>query len=530
MRFAIFSDIHANLEALEAVLAKIDELAQEEPIDQIWFLGDLVGYGPNPNECMLKLRERTNVIIAGNHDWAAVGKIDLEDFSAAARISAEWTAEQLTEEHRTFLANLPERLELGECTLVHGSPYGPLWEYLTSEILSERSFQYFSSRYCFVGHTHVPVIFQQPDSIANTPTIPLTRNEPDTPSTPSPSQSNGVEHHPVEDDEETAEMVAVHPPVQQSTLSAKTTGSALSAFKDPESGQTATEDEANEILEKEQMQTPGDTPVVVEGVTVAEVEDTLNPATEDITSSEQESVSTAGSIAAEEQETATFEDTVSVEANTSSLVEADTPAQDVVDASTLEDTGIEATFVEEQANIEDASIEEMGITQQAETLYDEEITEEIDAPGDEDATQILETSFEAEQPGVDDYTNTTGDAEYSDETTPEFITTGTDDQLNSEIEELLTLLGLSQSMIHVTNEMITPPEGHWEAPEGYRAIINPGGVGQPRDGDPRAAFMIYDTERGFEFYRVPYAIEKTQEKIIKAGLPHYLAIRLAYGR
>src|SRR2546422_6107694 len=133
MRYAVFTDIHANLEALEAVLARIDELAQEAPIEQIWFLGDLVGYGPDPNECILKLRERTDVIIAGNHDWAAVGKIDLEDFSAAARISAEWTAEQLTEEHCSFLIDLPERLEIDECTLVHGSPYGPLWEYLTSE-------------------------------------------------------------------------------------------------------------------------------------------------------------------------------------------------------------------------------------------------------------------------------------------------------------------------------------------------------------------------------------------------------------
>src|SRR5215469_269578 len=103
MRYAIFTDIHANLEALETVLAKIDELAQEQPIDQIWFLGDLVGYGPNPNECIETLCARTDVIIAGNHDWAAVGKIDLEDFSDAARISAEWTAEQLTKEHREFL-------------------------------------------------------------------------------------------------------------------------------------------------------------------------------------------------------------------------------------------------------------------------------------------------------------------------------------------------------------------------------------------------------------------------------------------
>src|SRR2546429_5190671 len=80
MRYAVFTDIHANLVALEAVLAKIDEIAEKEPIDGIWFLGDLVGYGPDPNECILKLRERTDVIIAGNHDWAAVGKIDLEDF------------------------------------------------------------------------------------------------------------------------------------------------------------------------------------------------------------------------------------------------------------------------------------------------------------------------------------------------------------------------------------------------------------------------------------------------------------------
>src|SRR5262249_18226270 len=181
MRYAIFTDIHANLEALEAVLTKIDELAKEEPIDQIWFLGDLVGYGPNPNECIDILRARTDVIIAGNHDWAAVGKLDLEDFSAAARISAEWTAEQLTEEHRAFLRDLPVRLEKGECTLVHGSPYGPLWEYLTSEVLAERSFQYFSTRFCIVGHTHVPVIFQQPDVIANSPTAPLELDLPDDP-------------------------------------------------------------------------------------------------------------------------------------------------------------------------------------------------------------------------------------------------------------------------------------------------------------------------------------------------------------
>src|SRR5947209_8561864 len=214
MRYAIFTDVHANLEALEAVLAKIDELAKEQPIDQIWFLGDLVGYGPNPNECIDKLLARTNVIIAGNHDWAAVGKIDLDDFSTAARISAEWTAEQLTEEHRAFLINLPERIEVDDCTLVHGSPYGPLWEYLTSEVLAERSFKYFTSRYCFVGHTHVPIIYQQLDDVSNTPTLPLSNAE---------QQELALEvpdDEPHNDDDDTKKMAAIQPQVQSINASA----------------------------------------------------------------------------------------------------------------------------------------------------------------------------------------------------------------------------------------------------------------------------------------------------------------------
>src|SRR5437763_2136865 len=245
MRYAIFTDIHANLEALEAVLAKIDELAKEKPIDQLWFLGDLVGYGPNPNECITKVRERTDVIIAGNHDWAAVGKIDLEDFSAAARISAEWTAEQLTEEHRTFLINLPERIVDGECTLVHGSPFGPLWEYLTSEVLAERSFQHFTTRYCFVGHTHVPVIFQQLDPVANAPTLPLGNTEQNNASS---FHSNGFESHSDEVEDDTDKMVAVHPPTHISALTTQTSERIESAYIDPETGQAATEDDANAII------------------------------------------------------------------------------------------------------------------------------------------------------------------------------------------------------------------------------------------------------------------------------------------
>ncbi len=426
MRYAIFTDIHANLEALGAVLAKIDEIAKEKPIDQIWFLGDLVGYGPNPNECITKLRERTNVIIAGNHDWAAVGKIDLEDFSAAARISAEWTAEQLTEEHRAFLTGLPERLEIDECTLVHGSPYGPLWEYLTSDILAERSFQYFSTRFCFVGHTHVPIIFQQPDTIANAPTLPLADR-----------QANGICHQndevpPVENKDERTDMVTVQP-------AAHTTKAAIqaeSAYANPETGQTLTEIEANTMIEARSEHAD---PTVAHEELLAEA---------------QESVAEESGMIAQEEETEAIQ----------------SEGEETLDEEELQNSPI------------------------AESVNDEST------------------------------------ADQDEERTPEPVIQKAEEHLNAEIEELLTLLGLSQSMIQVTNEMIVPPEGHWEPPDDYRAIINPGGVGQPRDGDPRAAFMIYDTEQGFEFYRIPYAWEKTQEKIIKAGLPQYLAVRLAYGR
>lgn len=461
MRYAIFTDIHANLEALEAVLEKIDEIAREKPIDQIWFLGDLVGYGPNPNECITILRERTDIIIAGNHDWAAVGKIDLEDFSAAARISAEWTAEQLTEEHRAFLANLPERLELDECTLVHGSPYGPLWEYLTSEVLAERSFQYFSSRYCFVGHTHVPVIFQQADSIANAPTLPLAE-----------TTENGLSDHEAseestseESSEDVAEMAMIHP---QPTHSSSLAGAhAESAYADPETGQPMTEEEANMVIEGSKR--GSDELSVIDAV--------ISP-----------------------------------------------PIVEEISAETIKEPD-EDDILDDKEETQDGvkDIEGEDKTADDEHIAEDAVENEQPPLKDDDALEVVEARSSAGE----EYSKVGEDV---DEVTPEEIILSAEDRLNSEIEELLTLLGLSESMIQVTNEMFIPPVGHWELPERYRAIINPGGVGQPRDGDPRAAFMIYDNEAGFEFYRVPYAIEQTQEKIIKAGLPQYLAIRLAAGR
>jgi diadenosine tetraphosphatase ApaH/serine/threonine PP2A family protein phosphatase len=398
MRYAIFSDVHANLEALESVLAKIDELAEEKPIDQLWFLGDLVGYGPNPNECISLVRSRTDVIIAGNHDWAAIGKLDLEDFSEAARISAEWTAQQLTEEHREFLANLPEQLEMGECTLVHGSPYGPLWEYLTSEILAERSFQYFSTRFCLVGHTHIPLIFQQPDTLATSPTLPLFELE--------QNALNDllaiIDECEVEDNDEIDHEEEAEHDVGKS---------AESAYADPLTDQPSTQEEANILLEAKAIADNADV------------------------------------------ETATGD------------------KNEIVNLAVQDDTGGE----------------------------------------DEDAQSAL-------------------DADTDTGLTPEAAIQEAEERLSNEIEELLELLGMSESMVTISNEMIHPPSGLWQPSSEHRSIINPGGVGQPRDGDPRASFMIYDTETGFEFYRVAYPLKKTQEKIIKAGLPHYLAVRLGYGR
>jgi hypothetical protein len=199
------------------------------------------------------------------------------------------------------------------------------------------------------------------------------------------------------------------------------------------------------------------------------------------------------------------------------------PVQDE-DASTFEEENMIAS---DSGN---ASVDEMDSNESINTLQDEDTIQQMVISGSEDSDQDVVNPVLVEETGGQDSIESDDAEQATREIDLEPMAADTDDQLSGEIEELLTLLGLSQSMVEVTNEMITPPEGHWEAPDGYRAIINPGGVGQPRDGDPRAAFVIYDTEHGFEFYRVPYPFEKTQEKIIKAGLPQYLAVRLAYGR
>jgi predicted phosphodiesterase len=181
MRCAIISDIHGNLDALEAVLA---DAAGTGDVDEVWCLGDVVGYGPQPNECIDVLRGRNALCVAGNHDWAAIGKMDTSEFNPEASEAARWTGEQLTPDHRAYLEALPEQLSAGasqEFTLVHGSPRDPVWEYLTHVSLARLNFDYFQTPYCLAGHTHVPLVFQRPLPEDGTPNFRTLVPQPGTP-------------------------------------------------------------------------------------------------------------------------------------------------------------------------------------------------------------------------------------------------------------------------------------------------------------------------------------------------------------
>lgn len=292
MRYAILSDIHGNAEALRAVMADIVQVNEQRGtrVDQVWCLGDVVGYGPEPGECVRRIRSRCDICIAGNHDWAVVGKLDLADFSGTAAKSAEWTRERLNPDERRYLQSVPEVSQVGEFTLVHGSPTNPIWEYLITAGAAAPNFAAFDTPFCVVGHTHLPTVFLQP---AHEMAAPMHRFDP-----------------------ASRRQVALA------------------------------------------MATPG------------------GPSW--------------------------------------SQLEAERPEQ--------------------------------------------------------------------------------GDA---------------------------------RQWSHCERHLAGP--GLFVPPPGYRAIINPGSVGQPRDGDPRAAYLLYDSSLGFEFRRVPYNIEATQRKIQQAGLSPKLAARLARG-
>ncbi|HZU13200.1 MAG TPA: metallophosphoesterase family protein [Chloroflexota bacterium] len=164
MGYLVLADIHANLQALDAVLAAAPEY------DAVLFLGDLVGYGPNPNEVAERLLALPNLTaLLGNHDLAALGAIDLSTFNPVARFAAEWTARQLSPESREYLAALSPRLDLTDVTLAHGSPRDPVWEYLVDLDEAEPNFAAFTAPLALVGHTHVPRTFLVTDGAITLP-------------------------------------------------------------------------------------------------------------------------------------------------------------------------------------------------------------------------------------------------------------------------------------------------------------------------------------------------------------------------
>ena len=153
MRAAIISDIHANLIAMEAVLEA------SQPFDVVWCLGDLVGYGPRPQECIALLRSFPHLCVAGNHDYAAIGRLKLEEFNAVAVRAFRWTLGQLNTDNLGFLESLPNRIIDDPVMLVHGSPRQPIWEYLCDPFAARQNFDLLDTEVCFVGHTHRCTLF-----------------------------------------------------------------------------------------------------------------------------------------------------------------------------------------------------------------------------------------------------------------------------------------------------------------------------------------------------------------------------------
>lgn len=156
MRYAILSDIHSNLEALKAVLAA----CRKANIDTFLCLGDIVGYGANPNECIELVQEYKMVCVVGNHDWAVSGKWDLGYFVEAARDAIVWTREHLVFNHFAYLDTLPPLFCGEDCILVHGNLADPLnFDYIEKREDAAKTFYRMDRQVCFIGHTHIPKIF-----------------------------------------------------------------------------------------------------------------------------------------------------------------------------------------------------------------------------------------------------------------------------------------------------------------------------------------------------------------------------------
>ena len=159
MRVAVVSDIHSNLHALEAV---IDALEADAP-DELWCLGDVVGYGPRPNECCSIVEQRATVCLAGNHDLAIAGTIDLDEFHGDAALAARANRKELTPESHGFLDRLEPRGSAHGVALYHGSARDPVWEYVLSDAAARATLALAGSRLVLVGHSHVALQLTESD-------------------------------------------------------------------------------------------------------------------------------------------------------------------------------------------------------------------------------------------------------------------------------------------------------------------------------------------------------------------------------
>jgi diadenosine tetraphosphatase ApaH/serine/threonine PP2A family protein phosphatase len=164
VKYLVIADIHSNLEALQAVL---EDSQNYGGFGHVWCMGDVVGYGPDPCACIELLKQLDPLCVSGNHDLAAAGKIDVADFNSDAARANRWTSAQLSDDDREFLLDLPEIIVEGDFTIVHGSPRLPAWEYIAYSFTATDNFKYFDTRYCLVGHTHVPFVFEEDEGMAN---------------------------------------------------------------------------------------------------------------------------------------------------------------------------------------------------------------------------------------------------------------------------------------------------------------------------------------------------------------------------
>ncbi len=155
IKYGIISDVHGNLSALETALAFL----QSEGVHDIICCGDVVGYGPWPNECVTLIQKHCGCCVLGNHDAAAIGTIHIERFNGNAGIALRWSEEQLNESSEVFLKQRPLKTPYQDFFVTHGSPRDPIWEYMTERVVAYNNFHHFDERICWFGHSHHPTLF-----------------------------------------------------------------------------------------------------------------------------------------------------------------------------------------------------------------------------------------------------------------------------------------------------------------------------------------------------------------------------------